>query len=147
MSISVELRYEQMFKHWHLASEIRFKITATWLTVYAGLFAAFVWFWTTHKPIAFVPPLLGFIATLLFWSMDDRNGGAIRAAQEIITEFENDARIPAAYQVVTRADMREGRLGKILFVRHYIAIAWFTVIMAVLLLAATVYLGLTYTFR
>ena len=146
MPISVELRYEQMFKHWHLASEIRFKIIATWLTVYGGLFAAFAWFWTTHKPIAFVPPLLGAVATLLFWTMDDRNGGAIRAAQDIIEQLEDDAGIPAAYQVVKRTNQREGRLGKIRFVRHYIAIACFTVIMAILLVAATAYLATKYTF-
>lgn len=143
MPILPEDRYKQMFEHWHFASEIRFKILTAWWAVYVGLAAVFGWLWSgeTFKPISFVVPLIGLIATVLFWFMDDRNGGAIYASQKIIEALEKELGIPNELQIVWRSNHRDVECPTaVTGMRHYQAINIFAGVMSVLLLVATIYL-------
>ena len=134
MPISSEDRYKQMFEHWRFASEIRFKILTAWWAVYVGLAAVFGWLWSSDKfkPIGFVVPLIGLIATALFWFMDDRNGSAIFASKKIIEKLEIAAEVPSDQQIISESDDHG--------MRHATAIMMFAWIMGLLLLGATVYL-------
>jgi hypothetical protein len=133
MPISPEDRYKQLFEHWHFASEMRFKILSAWWAVYVGLAAVFGWLWTgeTFKPFRFVVPLLGLIATVLFWFMDDRNGSAIHASKEIIKKLEEEADIPCCQRIIPLSEDRG--------MKHATAITIFAWLMGVFLLFATVY--------
>jgi len=134
MSISPEDRYKQIFEHWRFASEIRFKILAAWWAVYVGLAAVFAWLWSgvSLKPFSFVIPLIGLIATVLFWFMDDRNGGVIYASRRIVENLEDVPEIPSDQRIIPLSDDRG--------IKHATAITFFALLMGALLLCATIYL-------
>jgi hypothetical protein len=137
MALEIEDRYKEAMQHWRFASEIRFKILAAWWGVYVGLAIVFGWIWKDaddFKKIAFVIPLVAFVATVLFWLMDDRNGGAIRGSKNVVMAIETAAEIPAEQRLVEQCDK------SVLNIKHATAIHWFAGIMGALLLGATWYL-------
>lgn len=107
-TISKEERYKQLFEMWRFASEIRFKILAAWLAVYAGLAVVFAWLWGRDElqPLAISVPVIGILATWLFWSMDKRNGGAIQASRNIIEKLEAAQGIPSPIRIVSRTQTK-----------------------------------------
>jgi hypothetical protein len=126
-------RYKQAFEMWRFASEVRFKILAAWWAVYLGLGAVFSWMWehSPFRPVAFVVPLIGLLATGLFYTMDQRNGGAIYGSKGVIQALDAGDDIPAKQKIVERSNYG--------ILKHSTAILLFAVIMALIFLALTVY--------
>ena len=134
MPVTIEERYKQMFAQLRFASEIRFKIFAAWGSVYVALAAMFAWMQSFNmKPLSWVAPLLGIIATILFWLGDLRNQPVIGAAKRVGAAVEADptGEIPDQQRYFSK--MEEG-------VRFGVIVNVFAVTMLLLLAAATVYL-------
>jgi hypothetical protein len=126
-------RYKQAFEVWRFASEVRFKILAAWWAVYIGLGAVFSWMWE-HPPfrqVAFVVPLIALLATGLFYTMDQRNGGAIFGSKGVIQALDAGDDIPAKQKIIERSNYG--------ILKHSTAILLFAITMAVTLLGLTVY--------
>lgn len=109
MELDPAVRYQQAFEHWRLASNIRFKILGAWWAVYIGLAVVFKWAWIDVpilRPFAYFILVAGGVAGLLFWLMDELNGGAIHAAKLIVQSLEDDAGIPERLQMVKASRKR-----------------------------------------
>ena len=127
-------RYRQAFETWRFASSVRLKLLASWWAVYGGLAVVFAWLWKGEefKHFAFIIPVVGIIATVLFWFMDDRNGGAIYHSKRAIESLEKADNVPAEQRIVEQAETRG--------LTHASAITIFALVMGAILLWCAIYL-------
>lgn len=134
MPVTIEERYKTMFEQLRFASEIRFKIFAAWGSAYVALGAMFAWMQSSNvKTLNWLVPLLGAVATIIFWLAEHRNQPAIGAAKSIGKEVEADpaAEIPEQQRYFSK--LEEG-------VRFGVIVDVFAGLALVVLLVASVYL-------
>lgn len=134
MPVTIEERYKRMFEQLRFASEIRFKIFAAWGSAYVALAAMFAWIQSSNvKTLSCLVPLLGTVATIVFWLAERRNRPAIGAAKSVGDAIEADpaAEIPEQQRYFSK--LEEG-------VRFGVIVDVFAGLAVVVLLAASVYL-------
>ena len=133
MPISIEERYKIIFENYRFASEYRIRLITGWAAIYAGLAAAFAWFYQVSRPITWVIPAVAIGITILMWVADRRHRPAIGRSKTAGINIEKDpsAGIPEDQKYFT--DIEGG-------FSHSRAIDVFAIIALILLGAATVFL-------
>lgn len=90
MPISIEDRYKIIFENYRFASEYRIHLITGWGVIYAGLAAAFAWFYQNSREIIWVIPAVAIGITILFWIADKRHRPAIGRSKTVGENIEND---------------------------------------------------------
>ena len=133
MSISIEERYKIIFENYRFASEYRVRLITGWGAIYAGLAAAFAWFYQNSREVIWIIPAIALGITVLFWIADRRHRPAIGRSKTIGANIENDqnADIPVNQRYFT--DIENG-------ISHSSGIDAFSILTITLLGIATLFL-------
>ena len=139
MAIDISERYKLIFEEHHYASDFRVKIFQGWCVMYAALAVAFAWVHAASRAVTWTITSAGIVVTVLMWLADVRNRAALRASKDAGGAIEQDAKadIPENQQFFTRL-ATSSSFEK--FVTHSWAINIFSIVMILLLLAASWYL-------
>ncbi|MBI4548778.1 MAG: hypothetical protein HY707_12410 [Ignavibacteriae bacterium] len=96
MPIPIEDRYKIIFDNYKFASEYRIRLITGWAAIYAGLAAAFAWFYQNSRAIIWIVPAIAIGITILMWIADRRHRPAIGRSKTVGANIEKDqsAQIP-----------------------------------------------------